>query len=377
LDRGRHLVVDLSPSDLRASARHHAWWDVQPLPTESVVVDVSTVPPQPIEHGIQALLASVSPNTFRSDLSWLVERRTRHSLRPEFGEAVTWALKAFGGMGYQATMYQFALPSGASCYNVVAERPGEAAGSPGVVVITAHLDSMNWDGGPTADAPGADDNASGCAGVLEVARVLLKHRGPHDLRFILFGGEEQDLSGSTAYVKSLRPDERDRIRAVMNMDMIGVLTSEPPTVLLEGAPVSEPLMNALARAARTYTPLEVELSGHPFRTSDHWPFLGKGLPAVLVMEGSATANRNVHSAKDTLDCINYDLALAIVRMVVATIATIDGSRANLDQRRSAARARHTVVVPSPEVARAAPKQLAPGACVTLCQAPFHRRTLPG
>jgi Zn-dependent M28 family amino/carboxypeptidase len=58
----------------------------------------------------------------------------------------------------------------------------------GVVLVVAHLDSINIAGGPSANAPGADDNGSGSVGVLEIARALKNHTGTEDLRFILFGG---------------------------------------------------------------------------------------------------------------------------------------------------------------------------------------------
>ena len=98
-------------------------------------------------------------------------------------------------------------------------------------------------------APGADDNASGSAGVLEIARVLATHPRKHDLRLILFGGEEQGLHGSKQYVSGLSASERARIRAVINMDMIATLNTATPTVLLEGASVSQTLMTDLANAA--------------------------------------------------------------------------------------------------------------------------------
>ena len=104
-----------------------------------------------------------------------------------------------------------------------------------MVIVTAHLDSINLAGGPSAPAPGADDNASGSTGVLEIARVFEGARAVNDLRFILFGGEEQGLFGSKHYVASYPATERSRISAVVNMDMIGSLNSPTASVLLEGA----------------------------------------------------------------------------------------------------------------------------------------------
>ena len=85
--------------------------------------------------------------------------------------------------------------------NVIADRSGQGpSGERQVVLVTAHLDSINLSGGASAPAPGADDNGSGSAGVLEMARVLAGGAARHDLRLILFGGEEQGLFGSERYV---------------------------------------------------------------------------------------------------------------------------------------------------------------------------------
>ena len=104
-------------------------------------------------------------------------------------------------MSYQTRSQVVKVGAGRS-RNIIADKPGEEGGARDVVIATAHLDSINCRGGPSAPAPGADDNGSGSAGVLEIARVFQDHRGKHDLRLILFGGEEQGLFGSKRYVAS-------------------------------------------------------------------------------------------------------------------------------------------------------------------------------
>ena len=89
-------------------------------------------------------------------------------------------------------------------------------------------------------------------------------------------------------------------------------------MLLEGATVSQLVIDGLAAAAATYTGLAVQTSLHPFN-SDHVPFIDKGVPAVLTIEGTDDANHNIHSPRDTLDRINFDLALEILRMNLAFV----------------------------------------------------------
>jgi Zn-dependent M28 family amino/carboxypeptidase len=134
----------------------------------------------------------------------------------------------------------------------------------------------------------------------------------------------QGLFGSKRYVDTLSQAERKRIRAVVNMDMIGSLNSATRTVLLEGAPVSQTVIDGLAQAAEVYTELPVEVSLNPF-ASDHVPFINAQIPAVLTIEGADNANHRVHSERDSLDRIDYEIAEEILRMNVGFIASEIGS----------------------------------------------------
>jgi Zn-dependent M28 family amino/carboxypeptidase len=246
---------------------------------------------------------------------------TRHSWSTGFREAVDFASTRLGDCGFEVARHSITVGSGSSA-NVVADVPGRGAGpggEQGVVLVTAHLDSVNSAGGPAAPAPGADDNGSGSAGALELGRVLAGGQWRHDLRVILFGGEEQGLHGSRQYVAALSPAERARIRAVLNLDMVGSLNTATPTVLLEGAPLSKALIDDLAAAAATYTELAVETSLEPF-ASDHVPFLDGGIPAVLTIEGADSANGNTHSENDVLTTVTTALAMQILRMNAAALA---------------------------------------------------------
>ena len=140
-----------------------------------------------------------------------------------------------------------------------------------------------------------------------------------DLSFL--EGEEEGLHGSKQYVSGLSKNERIRISAVINMDMIATLNTASKAVLLEGDPVSRTLMEELAGAAATYTSLIVQTSESSFG-SDHVPFIGELIPAVLTIEGTDSSNLNVHTANDTLDHINYGLALDIIRMNLAVTSKL-------------------------------------------------------
>jgi hypothetical protein len=321
VDKGRYLVADLLPEEVRnLTESRDDWWTVRPLAVDSVIMGIVKPEARLALPGMQANIGTISQTTYGSYLGSLVNFQTRHSLSSQFTSAAAWAVNQLQSFGYQAEQRQINVGSSSS-FNIVADRPGSESGTRKLLLITAHLDSINIRDGRDAPAPGADDNASGAAGVLEIARVLAEHSAKHDLRFILFGGEEQGLHGSTQYVSELPQGERTRIAAVINMDMVGSLNTASQTVLLEGAPVSRSLMRELAEAAATYTSLIVQTSENPFN-SDHVPFIDEHIPAVLTIEGTDSSNNNVHTANDTLDHINYELALDILRMNLAAVSKL-------------------------------------------------------
>ena len=279
-------------------------------------------PPSRVERAapdpdVVALLGTLSRDAFLADLETLAAHHTRHSDSTGFDEVATWAETALAVAGYTVTT-QPVPRGGRRCRNVIADRPGPGAEPRDVVLVTAHLDSINLSG-PAEPAPGADDNGSGSAGLLALARALASRPTVRDLRLILFGGEEEGLFGSIEFVAELPADERARIRAVLNMDMIGGRNTPEPGVLLEGAAVSQDVIDALAGAAGTYTDLAVTTSLHPFN-SDHVPFIDAGIPAVLTIEADDSANPRPHTAADTVAAVDPDLAISILRMNLAYLA---------------------------------------------------------
>lgn len=320
LDHGRHLVVELAGGDasLTAGGPEHVDWRIEPLPLGTVVVDRPRPAARTTDEDTAALLATLSPESFDETMRFLTGLPTRHSWSAGFREAADWVSARLVAAGFAVTRPSITVGTGTSS-SVIGDRPGTGTGDRGVVLVTAHLDSVNTAGGPSAPAPGADDNGSGSAGALELARVLAGLPWQHDLRVLLFGGEEQGLHGSRQYVAALSPGERSRIRGVLNLDMVGALNTAAPTVLLEGAALSRSLVDDLAAAAATWTGLVVETSLNPF-ASDHVPFLEAGIPAVLTIEGADSANGDIHSDRDVLATVTTALAMQILRMDAAALA---------------------------------------------------------
>jgi Zn-dependent M28 family amino/carboxypeptidase len=328
LDKGRLLVVSLDARQARGIVQHKARFSLRPLTGSEAIFETLARPSTqaPAEKRIKDLVGEISRADFAAALTELASFPTRHSLTQHFKDAATRMKDRLTQMGYDVAFQPFPI-AGGETLNVIADKRGLAAAGRSLTLVTAHLDSVNHPSDhslpddPAAPAPGADDNGSGSAGVMEIARVLQKEPTRNDLRLILFGGEEQGLFGSIHYVKQLPPADRVRIKSVVNMDMIAVVNTNSPTVLLEGKdPLSKTMMAGLSAAAHTYTKLTVNTSLDP-HNSDHVPFIDAGIPSVLTIEGNDDANENIHNANDTLDHVSYELALEILQMNTAFTAT--------------------------------------------------------
>lgn len=320
VDKGRYLVVDSDPgASALVEGAHASCYAVRPLPANTVVFDQPPARPRDVPamaSEVRGTADRLSRTAFEEDVGTLASLWTRHSRSAGFLKALEWAEDRLAGLGYATSIQAVAVPGGTT-RNLIADCPGDGQDRK-LVLVTAHLDSVNIQG-PAAAAPGADDNASGSAGVLAIAQALADHRGQHDLRLILFGGEEQGLFGSRQYVSGLDAAERARISAVVNMDMIACRNTGIATVLLEGAAVSQGLIDALAGIAAAHTSLAVQTSLEPFN-SDHVPFIDLGIPAVLTIEGTDSANDRVHTERDTVATLDFDFALEILRMNVLFVA---------------------------------------------------------
>ena len=192
--------------------------------------------------------------------------------------------------------------------NIVASLPGtDPALAREVVVVGAHYDALGRtgqgsldDAHPTALHPGADDNASGTAAVLELARAFAAAGGtPRTLVFALFSGEEMGLLGSGAYVRQ-PPLPLERTVAMVNLDMIGRLQDD--RLYVSGIASGQGLESVVAAAAAELG-LHVELGRSPYAPSDQISFYDHGVPVLFFHTG---AHEDYHRPTDTWDRINAD-----------------------------------------------------------------------
>ena len=216
------------------------------------------------------------------------------------------------------------------------------------ILVTSHYDHLGVQDG--ALYPGANDNASGVAAMLEVARLLTRQRLPSSVLFVAFGSEEQLMLGSYHYVAHpLRP--LDATIAVLNLDMIGrseehtaesrgayeLTAARPDQLNLVGAAFSRDL-EALLREAAPAAGLELstkfdrDSSMRALFRCDHLPFLQKGVPAVWLFGGF---HPGYHEPTDTVDRLDFEKLTRVVRLTVDTVRNLAaaGARPQFDSGR--------------------------------------------
>lgn len=156
--------------------------------------------------------------------------------------------------------------------NIIATRTPKNIANPEIVYVTGHYDTVPY-------APGANDNASGTAMVLEFAKILKSYPIDKEVRFILCGAEEIGLIGSTYYVSQLSQDELDRSIATFNMDMIATSYAECTVLYTNTVDGKSNLVTeeAVKAGARLGNNILVNKQG---TSSDHKPFGVAGIPAA-------------------------------------------------------------------------------------------------
>lgn len=216
----------------------------------------------------------------------------------------------FTGLGLTTSLDPFTY-SGSTYKNVVAVMPGTVH-SNDIYIIGAHFDSVN--------CPGADDNASGVAGIMEAARVLARFDFKATLAFIAFDLEEEGLIGSAAYASAAKA-RGDTILGMISLDMIAYNTGGNNTAEIYGRATSNAMKLALSDAVQTYGGLTATVLGQ-LDCSDHASFEANGYPAALLIE--ADGNPYYHTVTDNVDTPNYIDYLFATNMTKGAVGYVAG-----------------------------------------------------
>ncbi|MBI4752069.1 MAG: M20/M25/M40 family metallo-hydrolase [Acidobacteria bacterium] len=260
----------------------------------------------------------VNINRYVGYIKELADFKSRYSTSPGCDAAANYLMKHFSSLGFKTELQPFPIgPRRAS--NVIATLPGtadkEAKGA--FLVFGAHYDSISRDSDPLVTAPGAEDNASGTAALMELATLFHDHPPRTTVVLVAFAGEEEGLIGSTAYVDSLRTSGSDkRMQAALIMDMIGYTKDADLDILFETSSKFESIAALPTSLAAEFTRLRTETSLRPFG-SDHVPFLNEDLPAFLVIENDWDAYPAYHRSSDVPANISNDMAGESMKLVAA------------------------------------------------------------
>jgi hypothetical protein len=225
-------------------------------------------------------------------------------------------------------------------YNIVGTiKAGAKDKLQGAIVIGAHYDHLGM-GGPSSLAPGvtavhngADDNASGTAALLEVARVLEAHKSElrRDVWIVAFSGEEWGVLGSSAFVKSPPAGlEISDVIAMFNMDMVGRMRANHLSVLgTESAAEWAELVPPACDRAR----LDCTTGGDGYGPSDHISFYTANVPVLFFFTG---AHDDYHKPSDDADKILASGGAEIAGLVADLATQVDNHEAKLTFKASPA-----------------------------------------
>lgn len=308
-----------------------AWRAVEPDSTLSrqYRLDVDgAAPPVP---SVQLIVNAVSPTRWFADVGSLASWDRSSYATTSLNQARDFIASRFTDLGLDVSTPTFTMnsPGGNIVRNNVLGRWTGTEFPDQWIIVGAHYDSRNSSITSTVNAPGAEDNASGCAGVIEMARVLLPSRPGRSILFMCYAGEEQGLLGSAAHVQALNQSgDLSKLRGVAIMDMIGYSASSTLRALFESSSAHTGYLQQFAAAAATYVPeLSVLLSTNPFG-SDHVPYLNAGVPTVLSIENDWSIYPHYHRTTDTpanMGAQSLAMGGAILRANAALLASITGA----------------------------------------------------
>ncbi len=204
----------------------------------------------------------------------------------------------------------------AASQNLIVTKHPTSEANDDIIVIGAHYDSVD-------KAPGASDNASGTAVVLELARMFNAVPTNKEIRFLFFGAEEEGLHGSEKYVSALTKDEIKRSVAMFNLDMVG--SADAGDLSIQTIDGSD---NAVTKAA---SKANEALNGDPIETdfgdrSDHTPFHNAGIDAALFIYDPV--EEWYHTPEDTIEKLSKDRLLNVAKIVGTSVFELTFSDTN-------------------------------------------------
>lgn len=301
----------------------------------SFLVSIALLAPAPASADVFDLVAAVSEANLVAHVAALEFDRSSSAAQALAADYIRSELESYG---YTVVSQPVAGSENLTATLVGLVQPGRE------FVLGAHFDTV-------PGSPGADDNASSVAAVLEAARVMAGQPVHSTVHFVFFALEEAGIEGSEAYAAALAAANHSVI-GMISLDMIGYTCSTPGCQLvppdipgcfdvditgnvgefigLGANTASQFMLEALIANAAVYVPslsiqtFVVQGNGSCFsqsRRSDHKSFWDEGYPAIILSDGAESRNPNYHQASDTLATLDTAFMTAVTRAVLAHVAT--------------------------------------------------------
>jgi len=269
---------------------------------------------------VGTIVSLVSSSNLAANVQTLQNFQTRYASTTNCESAGESLYASFTALGLDDVHFDpFTFSGTYTSRNVVAEKTGETYPDD-IYVICSHYDSTS----PShlTLAPGADDNASGTAAVLEAARVLAPYPLDFTVRFVAFSAEEWGLWGSRAYATAARA-AGESILGVINLDMIGYADALPEDLQIIVNEGSGWLADLFLQAGAHYGVVGgTKTVDASFVYSDHGPFWDNGYPAMLAIEDEPLTNPYYHTTGDTLDKLDLGFFTSATRTSVGLLAEL-------------------------------------------------------
>ncbi|TVQ13599.1 MAG: M28 family peptidase [Bacteroidetes bacterium] len=272
---------------------------------------------------IAALLEKVNGEYITQQVWHLQHYGTRDAYMPQSIDAQNWIKQRFLTWGLDVEVMDFTMPYGPASDNVIATHIGTMYPQE-YVVLGGHYDSYSYSG----DAPGADDNASGTSGVMEIARILSEYDFERTIVFCAFSGEEYGLYGSAAYAGRSAQRGKD-ILGYFNMDMIGYLKPGNTTMVtsLIYPETAQELADFYTQIVSVYLPdFQIIPASFTGGDSDHTSFNNNGYMGIFPFEDTNNYSPYIHTSNDLVgpSYNNQEQAVVFTQAILASVATMAG-----------------------------------------------------
>lgn len=263
----------------------------------------------------QTLVNQVSADQLESKLTSFANFGEKQLGSPEASNAFNWLVDLYESWGYTSIEQHEVNAWGESGYNLIVTKTGTVYPDT-YIIIDGHYDTIN--------GPGANDNGSGTAIILEMARILKDIPTEYSIKFIHFTAEEWGLIGSTQYVEDIVLPENLDIRLVLNIDQVGGVAGETNNTITCEQDESQPngnnsqsaqFTNQLMNCVELYSDLETNLA--EAYGSDYVPFQEEGFVVTGLYEYNESPYP--HTSEDTLGNLDFGFIHQVAKATMGAL----------------------------------------------------------